>query len=131
MKILVGVVVLSMALTPYLAKLGDRIATLVEEYERAQDYDMALQSGSMGSESASHEEFSDSNVVVICGYDTVGETVVRFLTAPAVEEYLEKGQGSSRSTKYIAFDLDPNLVVKGFKDKKRILYGDGSQVGAI
>lgn len=36
-KILVGVVVLSMALTPYLSNLGDKIANWLEEGERAGD----------------------------------------------------------------------------------------------
>ena len=35
-KILVGVVVLSMAITPYLSNLGDKLASLIEEWERKQ-----------------------------------------------------------------------------------------------
>lgn len=66
--------------------------------------------------------------MVVCGYDSVGETVVRFLTAPPVQAHLnELRSGGARATKYIAFDLDPSLVIRGFKDNKRILYGDGSQ----
>jgi Kef-type K+ transport system membrane component KefB len=44
-KILVGVVVLSMALTPTLSKLGDQIAEIVEEYERKDEYNQALEQG--------------------------------------------------------------------------------------
>lgn len=29
--------------------------------------------------------------------------------------------------KYIAFDLDPNVVVKNYREGKKILYGDGTQ----
>eukprot|EP01036_Dinobryon_divergens_P023585 gene23585-31945_t len=130
-KILVGVVVLSMALTPYLSKLGDKLGKVVEDYERQQEYELAVEAGSMGNADqgsfVGHDDLSDCDVVVVCGYDKVGETVVRFLTEPSVQAQLEEGRGITRATKYIAFDLDPTLVVKGFKDNKRILYGDGSQ----
>jgi Kef-type K+ transport system membrane component KefB len=33
-KILVGVVVISMALTPYLSNVGDELASMIEEYEQ-------------------------------------------------------------------------------------------------
>lgn len=33
-KILVGVVVISMALTPYLSLLGDKLATLIDNYDK-------------------------------------------------------------------------------------------------
>ena len=61
----------------------------------------------------------------MCGYDSVGQTLVRLLTVPPVQTHLEKSL--DRPTRYIAFDLDPARVIEGFKDKKRILYGDGSQ----
>ena len=44
-KMLVGVVVLSMALTPYLAKLGDKLALAIQEYERDEAYKAALERG--------------------------------------------------------------------------------------
>lgn len=44
-KILVGVVVLSMALTPYLAKLGDYLGKQLEEQERRDEYQQALDTG--------------------------------------------------------------------------------------
>ena len=113
-------------------QLGDKLGKLVEDYERKQEYELAVETGIMGETDAGgfvgHDELSDCDVVVVCGYDKVGETVVRFLTEPSVQTQLEEGRGIARATKYIAFDLDPTLVVKGFKENKRILYGDGSQV---
>lgn len=86
--------------------------------------------------SAGHSEFSDSNVVVICGFGPVGETVARFLTtvsATLSSTQLQSGgvaipaASSGRETNYVAFDLDPDVVMRGFKSGKRVLYGDGSQ----
>jgi hypothetical protein len=52
---------------------------------------------------------------------------VKFLTAPSVEAQLHNNNGN-KNVQYIVFDLDPNLVINGFRDNKKILYGDGSQV---
>lgn len=60
-------------------------------------------------------------MIVVCGYGTVGETIVRFLTSLKLEEKLGK------KINYMAFDLDPSLVVNGYKNGYRTLYGDGSQ----
>lgn len=92
--------------------------------------------------SAGHSEFSEANVVVICGFGPVGETVARFLTtvsASLSSVQLQSGGAAipaastagawpgGRETKYVAFDLDPDIVMRGFKSGKRVLYGDGSQ----
>ena len=67
-------------------------------------------------------------MVVICGFGPVGETVARFLTTVTASLSAGQGQGVPvRETKYVAFDLDPDIVIKGFKSGKRVLYGDGSQ----
>jgi len=126
-KILVGVVVLSMAMTPYLSILGDKAAEFLEAQDRklaVEGVEGMLQQNSEveGSESG-HKEFSDSDVVVICGFGPVGETVADFLSMPSVLEKIK----TTREVKYVAFDLDPDLVVTGFRNGKRILYGDGSQ----
>lgn len=87
-------------------------------------------------------EFSTSNVVVICGFGAIGETVARFLNTVSATMLSTQGQGAGatnpavaavggwaggKEIKYVAFDLDPDVVVRGFKSGKRILYGDGSQ----
>jgi Kef-type K+ transport system membrane component KefB len=49
-KLLVGVVVISMAITPYLGMLGDKIAGYFEREERKQAVDNAIESGTSGIE---------------------------------------------------------------------------------
>lgn len=174
-KILVGVVVLSMALTPYLSILGDQLAVFIQDYENKQAYQNALlnseigsnefntdysrsstsSSGSIDSNIISYNENNDSNIyddslkitpeqqqqqqqlsvnnhssghgssisdaIIVCGYGAIGDTIVRFLTSPKLKEQM----GSSIN--YMAFDLDPTLVINGYKKGYRILYGDGSQ----
>jgi Kef-type K+ transport system membrane component KefB len=44
-KILVGVVVISMALTPTLSSIADKIAGYIDQQERKNSLDVALQSG--------------------------------------------------------------------------------------
>ena len=77
--------------------------------------------GSISSSSSSGEE--DEDTIVVCGYGPVGETVVQFLRSSAAQNAL----ASMRRTNYVVFDLDPSLVIKGYKKGVRILYGDGSQ----
>jgi len=173
-KILVGVVVLSMALTPYLSILGDQLAVFIQDYENKQAYQNALLnselgsnefntdnsrsstsiSGSIDSNVISYNENNDNNIyddslkikpeqqqqqqlsvnnhssghgssisdaIIVCGYGAIGDTIVRFLTSPKLKEQM----GSSIN--YMAFDLDPTLVINGYKNGYRILYGDGSQ----
>ena len=64
---------------------------------------------------------SISDAIIVCGYGAIGDTIVRFLTSPKLKEQM----GSSIN--YMAFDLDPTLVINGYKKGYRILYGDGSQ----
>ncbi|KAJ1408998.1 Sodium/hydrogen exchanger family-domain-containing protein [Ochromonadaceae sp. CCMP2298] len=132
-KMLVGVVVLSMALTPYLSMLGDKVAEVIQEQDDKEAIEVALRSGTAVSASAIREsdslretegevvEPAGEDTIVVCGYGTVGETVVRFLTSPQV------GLGGAGRLRYLAFDLDPTLVMQGYKNGYRILYGDGSQ----
>jgi Kef-type K+ transport system membrane component KefB/voltage-gated potassium channel Kch len=169
-KMLVGVVVLSMALTPYLSMLGDKVAEVIQEQDNKETFQNALASGTAMSASSirdsdsadsasreleraegedvsvgSSEPAGEPDTIVVCGYGTVGETVVRFLTSPQVQGILEGvggvgagngvenvgdvGNGALRKSrlKYLAFDLDPTLVMQGYKNGYRILYGDGSQ----
>ena len=53
----------------------------------------------------------------------MGEQIIRLFTS----ERIVPPEGKLAPRKYIAFDLDPNVVVKNFRDGKRVLYGDGSQ----
>ncbi len=137
-KVLVGVVVISMALTPYLSAIGDKAAEYVESWERKQlyantqfDRDNRQLAGasSSGSDdvtmSLGHESYDDCDVYVICGFGDFGVTMSKMLALPYITEVAMKNNG--RNIKYVAFDLDPNVVMNGFKAGKSVLYGDGSQ----
>jgi voltage-gated potassium channel Kch len=136
-KVLVGVVVISMALTPYLSALGDKAAEYVESLERKQLYSNSQFdqgnspqfAGSSTSDDVSlatgHESYDDCDVYVICGLGDVGMAMSKMLALPSITEAAMKNNG--RSVKYVAFDLDPNVVISGFKAGKSVLYGDGSQ----
>lgn len=56
--------------------------------------------------------------IVVCGYSDVGETVVNYLTSPLLSD-------ESRLN-HIIFDLDPTVVMEGYKQGRNILYGDGT-----
>jgi voltage-gated potassium channel Kch len=66
-------------------------------------------------------------VIVICGFGPFGEQVARFLTTTTARDKASSRPKKSRELKYVAFDLDPQIVVSGFKSGKNVLYGDGSQ----
>jgi len=123
-KILVGVVVLSMALTPYLSMLGDKAAEYIDSFEGTKK--LKDLEGNTDVDDFEVEEVEDnSDVIVICGFGHFGENIARVLSNNNVMTTLNSNY--DREVKYIAFDLDPNLVVKGFKEGKKVLYGDGSQ----
>ena len=129
-KLLVGVVVISMAITPYLGKLADVVAGYLEREERKQAIDNAVQQGDMeepetysvGMQHGHADGGSGGgDIVVICGFGHTGQTVAEFLS-DAVSAATDR-----RNTNYVAFDLDPDIVTKAYKSGKRVLYGDGSQ----
>ena len=122
-KVLVGVVVISMALTPYLSNLGDIAAEFVENFEKGDEASSLAISESNAFEEA--EDNNESDVVVICGFGPLGERVSQFLSTSMVLESVKKV--SPRPLKYVAFDLDPKLVMNGYRNGKKVLYGDGSQ----
>lgn len=122
-KVLVGVVVISMALTPYLSNLGDYAAEFVESFEKKDELSSDAMSESNAFEES--EDNSESDVVVICGFGPLGERVSQFLSTSMVLESIKKV--TPRPLKYVAFDLDPKLVIDGYKSGKKVLYGDGSQ----
>lgn len=118
-KILVGVVVLSMGLTPYLAKVGEFIAKYVDKAEEEDSILDVVQLVQTKAGVTAHGSVSDE-VVVICGFGTVGENIARSLSDPALV-----GQDGNNIA-YRAFDLGPEEVTKGFKKGYSVMYGDGS-----
>lgn len=127
-KVLVGVVVLSMAITPYLSQLGDSAADYLATIERveienvAENYD-ALHSGN----SDGHEDYTNTDVVVICGYGLVGQAISDVLGSSAIADRFQ----DKNEIKPVAFDLDPTVVVNGYREGKPVLYGDGSQPAVL
>jgi len=95
----VGVISVSMLLTPLLVRLGDRLARRQEIREG--------DSGSLPHDL--HGEDSDVRVI-IGGYGRVGHTVAVLLHGSGVP--------------FIAFDSDPARVIQGRQDGFRVFYGD-------
>jgi Kef-type K+ transport system membrane component KefB len=200
-KILVGVVVLSMALTPTLSNLGDKLANYVEEFDRREFFnkqqqqqnqqqqqqqteqerlnrtkvleidasgaitssntlsttttnskkslisfffssppeytmkDSSSSSSSSSRDSTYHTDHSHGlqakNVIVICGFNEVGRTVAQAITAYTKNQgdLIDETTGASNPNyyEYVAFDLNPNIVVQQYRAGKNILYGDGTQ----
>lgn len=62
------------------------------------------------------------NPVVICGYEGAGEMVVKYLS-----NRYNAQRDDEVSSSYIAFDLDPAVVMDARRDGASIVYGDGSQ----
>lgn len=120
-KMLVGVVVLSMALTPYLSQLGDWLAVGLEQYEQQNRF---ISTYSQSSQSVLQANDSNSSVgdggaqpsqtIVVCGFEAVGKAVLRSLQSQA-------------DVTCVAFDLDPGVVSAGRSDNHTVFYGDGSQ----
>jgi glutathione-regulated potassium-efflux system ancillary protein KefC len=95
----VGVVSVSMLLTPLLIRLGDRLALRQESREAGTGkppYDL--------------HEIESGVRVIIGGYGRVGHTVAVLLHGSGVP--------------FIAFDTDPARVTQGQQDGFRVFYGD-------
>lgn len=130
-KILVGVVVLSMAITPYLSNLGDAAAAFIEDMER-NDLIKSEENTEALMNTNGHHDYSTVDVVVICGFGQIGETISKVLLNPSVVDKFPFPNGlNSRSITYMAFDLDPNIVMKGYREGKQVLYGDGTQPAVL
>ena len=94
----VGVISLSMLLTPLLVRLGDALAERVER---------SGEDASAGSEIAGEE---GQRRVVIAGYGRMGHTVAALLNGSGVP--------------FIAFDTDPERVAYGQTNGHPVHYGD-------
>ena len=65
---------------------------------------------------------SYNELIVICGFGAVGETVARCL---------EKATSIGKKVDYLAFDLGPEEVIEGYKNGFKVMYGDGSQKSVL
>jgi len=95
----VGVISVSMLLTPLLVRLGDRLARREESREAGH-----------GLRPYELHEMPPGARVIIGGYGRVGHTVAILLHGSGVP--------------FIAFDTDPARVAQGQKDGFRVYYGD-------
>ena len=71
--------------------------------------------------SSAHESFD--NAIVICGFNNLGSNIATFLSDPSLKQALAPPQQSNSGNSgeqqaqldYVAFDLDPNVVIKGYR----------------
>ncbi|KAG7615108.1 K(+) efflux antiporter 3 [Arabidopsis thaliana] len=112
-KLLIIVVVLSMALTPYLNQLGRKAADFLDE---------RLDPGEKIGEDVN---FDVSESIVIIGFGQMGQVLANFLSTPLVSDSDLVGWP------YIGFDLNPAVVKESRKLGFPILYGDGSRPSVL
>ncbi|KAL6347745.1 hypothetical protein AAG906_026274 [Vitis piasezkii] len=114
-KLLIIVVVLSMALTPLLNEVGRRAADFIDEKFVAEDKpDDTI-------------NFDVSEPVVILGFGQMGQVLANFLSAPLTSGV----DGDILGWPYVAFDLDPSVVKASRKLGFPVLYGDGSRPAVL
>ncbi|CAA7054175.1 unnamed protein product [Microthlaspi erraticum] len=112
-KLLIIVVVLSMALTPTLNQLGRKAADFLDE---------KLDPGDRIPEDVN---FDVSESIVIIGFGQMGQVLANFLSTPLVSDSDLVGWP------YIGFDLNPAVVKESRKQGFPILYGDGSRPSVL
>ncbi|TQE02583.1 hypothetical protein C1H46_011817 [Malus baccata] len=114
-KLLIIVVVLSMALTPLLNEAGRRAAELIDDKFGAED------------KAAEVVNFDSSEPVVILGFGQMGQVLANFLSTP-----LASGIDSDNlGLPFVAFDMDPSVVKASRELGFPILYGDGSRPAVL
>jgi len=129
-----------MALTPALSSLGDAAAEYLDTEElkkkgrrrrrvprgvpSVQVGDATLAGGDASDGDTEIEKMSMDDVVVICGFGPIGQTVGSLLSS----QYLKD---ESLRIDYVAFDLNPDRVEEGSKRGIKVFYGDGSQPNVL
>ncbi|XP_017971373.1 PREDICTED: K(+) efflux antiporter 3, chloroplastic isoform X1 [Theobroma cacao] len=117
-KLLIIVVVLSMALTPWLNEVGRRAADFIDDKF---DADKFLQ------KAAETVNFDASEPIVIIGFGQMGQVLANFLSTPLASGV----DGDSMGLHYVGFDLNPSVVKASRKLGFPILYGDGSRPAVL
>ncbi|XP_030538281.1 K(+) efflux antiporter 3, chloroplastic [Rhodamnia argentea] len=110
-KLLIIVVVLSMALTPLLNEVGKRAADFIDDKFETEEKATEIAS------------FDARDPVVIIGFGQMGQVLANFLSAPLASGV----DGDLSGWPYVAFDLNPTVVKASRKLGFPILYGDGSR----
>ncbi|GAB4853373.1 K(+) efflux antiporter 3, chloroplastic [Ancistrocladus abbreviatus] len=116
-KLLIIVVVLSMALTPALNELGRRASDFIDD-----KFDM-------DAKAAENLNFDASEPVVILGFGQMGQVLANFLSAPLASS--GDGDGVGVGWPYVAFDLNPAVVKAARKLGFPAMYGDGSRPAVL
>ncbi|WP_448207109.1 monovalent cation:proton antiporter-2 (CPA2) family protein [Azospirillum sp. sgz302134] len=96
-------VALSMAVTPLIGAVAQRLAQAIE--------------ARLGAEAFGIETNDMKGHVLIAGYGRVGRAIARLLTAHGIP--------------FVALDLDPQRVAKARAEGLPVYYGDSSQVGVL
>ncbi|KAM7459259.1 hypothetical protein LguiA_036759 [Lonicera macranthoides] len=125
-KLLIIVVVLSMALTPLLNDLGRKAADIIGEKFGEDDLptpELKL----FSQETADVPNFNASEPVVILGFGQTAQVLANFLSTPLASGV----DGDSVGLPYVAFDLDLSVVKSSRKLGFPILYGDGSRPAVL
>ncbi|KAL8554841.1 hypothetical protein ACS0TY_002863 [Phlomoides rotata] len=113
-KLLIIVVVLSMALTPLLNDVGRKAADYIgENFEDKNKLDESV-------------NFDAREPIVIVGFGQKAQVLANFLATP-----LASGIDSDAGWPYVAFDLDPSVVKTSRKLGFPVLYGDGSRPAVL
>ncbi|GMP38742.1 hypothetical protein CsSME_00009880 [Camellia sinensis var. sinensis] len=110
-KLLIIVVVLSMALTPLLNEVGRRAADFIGKKFGEED------------KTTDTVNFDASEPVVILGFGQMGQVLANFLLTPLASGIDRDVVGQP----YVAFDIDPYVVKASRKLGFPVLYGDASR----
>lgn len=106
-RLLIIVVVLSMALTPLLTEVGKTFASKL---------------ATPGGEAVySSEGYNQEDPIVICGFGGVGQTVANMLMSPSL----------GRPLPYVAFDNNVGRVQAAQEAGFNVLYGDGTRTKVL
>ncbi|KAL6012748.1 K(+) efflux antiporter 3, chloroplastic [Asimina triloba] len=114
-KLLIIVVVLSMALTPLLNEVGKKAAEIIDEKIEGND------------KSSEDVNFDAADPIVIVGFGQMGQVLANFLSTPLTSGL----EGDLIGWPYIAFDLNPQVVKAARKLGFPIFYGDGSRPAVL
>ncbi|XP_009759003.1 K(+) efflux antiporter 3, chloroplastic [Nicotiana sylvestris] len=111
-KLLIIVVVLSMALTPLLNEIGRKASEFIGEKFDNED------------RTAEMANFDVSEPVVILGFGQMGQVLANLLSTPLASS-------DGEEFRYVAFDLDPKVVKASRNLGFPVLYGDGSRPAVL
>ncbi|KAL4179984.1 hypothetical protein AMTRI_Chr13g122900 [Amborella trichopoda] len=114
-KLLIIVVVLSMALTPFLNEVGRKAAEFIDEKLDAKEKISEM------------VQFDATEPVIILGFGPMGQVLANFLSTPLASGFDVDFEGWP----YVAFDLDPRVVKVAKSQGFPIFYGDGSRPAVL